>query len=128
MRGIMKGRVGLLWGNPKKYRGGEKGADLTNVVTKCEFPVTVNREFLKAIDLALGGQWNEAHQIVQQYETDTTAAWIHAVLHKIEGDQDNSRYWYRRSGKLEHVSDEPKAELAEIRREVAGRAESKAPL
>ena len=64
---------------------------MTNVVTKCEFPVTVNREFLKAIDLALGGQWNEAHQIVQQYE-DTTAAWIHAVLHKIEGDQDNSQY------------------------------------
>ena len=90
---------------------------MTNVVTKCEFPVNVNREFLKAIVLALGGQWNEAHQIVQQSE-DTTAAWIHAVLHKIEGDDDNSRYWYRRAGKLEHFSDEPKAELAEIRKEV----------
>ena len=107
---------------------GEKVADLTNVVTKCEFPVTVNREFLKAIDLALGGQWNAAHEMVQQYEADTTAAWIHAVLHKIEGEQGNSRYWYHRAGKLEHVSDEPTAELAEIREEVAGRAESKAPL
>ena len=90
-------------------------------MTKCEFPVTVNKEFLKAIDLALGGQWNDAHQIVQQYE-DITAAWIHAVLHKIEGDQDNSRYWYRRAGKLEHVSDEAKGELAEIRKEVVGQA------
>ena len=91
------------------------------MVTKCEFPVTVNREFLKAIDLALAGKWDSAHQIVQQYE-DTTAAWIHAVLHKIEGDDDNSRYWYRRAGKLEHFSDEPKAELATIREEVAVRA------
>jgi len=62
---------------------------------------------------------NAAHEIVQQYE-DTTAAWIHAVLHKIEGDEDNSRYWYRRAGKLEHFPDEPKAELAEIRKRVAG--------
>ena len=92
---------------------------MTNVMTKCEFPVTVNKEFLKAIDLALGGQWNDAHQIVQQYE-DITASWIHAVLHKIEGDQDNRRYWYRRAGKLERFSDEPNAELAEIRQEVAG--------
>ena len=91
------------------------------MVTQCEFPVTVNKEYLKAIDLALGGQWNEAHKIVQQYE-DTTAAWIHAVLHKIEGDQDNSRYWCRRAGKLEHFSDEAKGELAEIRKEVVGQA------
>ena len=124
---IVKGSIGHLRGKGQKSWACPKLTDLTNVVTKCEFPVTVNREFLKAIDLALGGQWNEAHQIVQQHE-DTMAAWIHAVLHKIEGDDDNSRYWYRRAGKLEHFSDEPKAELAEIRQEVAGRAESKAPL
>ena len=76
---------------------------------------------LKAIDLALSGQWNAAHELVHQYE-DTTAAWVHAVLHKIEGDPDNSRYWYRRAGKLEHVADEPKAELEEIRKQLTGRA------
>jgi hypothetical protein len=82
----------------------------------------MDKNLLQAIDLALAGKWNAAHEIVQQYETDATAAWIHAVLHKIEGDQDNSRYWYRRAGKLEHVSDEPTAELAEIKKEVAGQA------
>ena len=82
----------------------------------------MQKNLLHAIDLAIAGEWNAAHQIVQQYETDTTAAWIHAVLHKIEGDQDNSRYWYRRAGKLEHFSDEPKAELADIGKEAAGRA------
>jgi hypothetical protein len=87
---------------------------------KCEFSINVNEEFLKAIDLALSGEWNAAHEIVQKSE-DTTAAWIHGVLHKIEGDPDNSRYWYRCAGKLEHFSDEPKEELAEIRKVVAGR-------
>ena len=81
------------------------------------FP-TMQNNLLQAIDLALT-EWHTAHQIVQQYE-DAMAAWIHAVLHKIEGDQSNSQYWYRRAGKLEHFSDEPKAELAEIRKEVAG--------
>lgn len=77
------------------------------------------QDLLQAIDLALSGQWNAAHQIVQQYE-DPTAAWIHAVLHKIEGDQDNSRYWYRRAAKLEHFPDEPKQELAGIKKGIAG--------
>ena len=79
----------------------------------------MGKEFLQAIDLALADKWDAAHEMVQQYE-DTTAAWIHAVLHKIEGDQDNSQYWYRRAGKTEHFSDDPKVELAEIRKEVAG--------
>ena len=81
----------------------------------------MENDLLQAIDLALAGQWNAAHGIVQQYEADSTAAWIHAVLHKIEGDQGNSRYWYRRAGKLEHVPDEPKAELAAIRGEFVAR-------
>jgi hypothetical protein len=34
----------------------------------------------------------------------------------MEGDPDNSRYWYRRAGQMDHVPDEPKAELAEIRK------------
>ena len=80
----------------------------------------MNKRLLEAIGLALAGKWDAAHEIVQQFETDS-ASWIHAVLHKIEGDQDNSRYWYRRAGKLEHFPDEPKQELEVIRKEVAGR-------
>ena len=76
-------------------------------------------DLIKAIDLALAGQWEAAHGIVQQYEQDETAAWIHAVLHKIEGDLGNSRYWYRRAGKLEHVADEPQSELARIKEEIS---------
>ena len=79
----------------------------------------MHEDLLRAVALAVAGQWNAAHEIVQPYETDPTAAWIHAVLHKIEGDLDNCRYWYRRAKKPEHVSDEPMAELAEIRKAFA---------
>jgi hypothetical protein len=69
---------------------------------------------LQAIDLALAGKWDDAHQIVQQYEDDAIVAWIHAVLHKLEGDLGNARYWYRRANRMDHVADEPREELAAI--------------
>jgi len=75
----------------------------------------VTAELLGAIDHALAGRWHEAHEIAQRDQRDTTAAWIHAVLHKLEGDIGNARYWYRRAGRLDHMNDEPQAELLEIR-------------
>jgi hypothetical protein len=78
-------------------------------------------ELLRAIDLALAGQWDAAHQVVQQCEDDGTASWIHAVLHKIEGDPGNARYWYHCANRLPHVADEPKAELAAIKAEILSR-------
>jgi len=79
----------------------------------------LNDDLLQAVELALAGKWDAAHQIVQQYEDDATAAWIHAVLHKIEGDLANARYWYRRAGQIRHVADEPRVELAAIKAELA---------
>lgn len=72
-------------------------------------------ELLRAVNLALSGDWNAAHEIVQSFEQDATAAWIHAVLHKIEGDPGNARYWYRHADRMNHVADEPMAELAVIK-------------
>ena len=76
-------------------------------------------ELLQAVDLALAGQWDAAHQIVQQYEDDDTAAWIHAVLHKVEGDPGNASYWYHRANQLPHFADDPKIELAAIKATLA---------
>ena len=42
--------------------------------------------------------WNAAHQIVQD-ENDTDSAWVHAFLHRVEGDLGNAGYWYRRAGR-----------------------------
>lgn len=56
-----------------------------------------NRGFLKqSVELALAGDWDGSHRIAQDY-SDSTANWIHAVLHKIEGDVWNSKYWYART-------------------------------
>lgn len=81
-----------------------------------------NDELLKAVRLALIGQWNAAHQIVQAHEGDATAAWIHAVLHKIEGDLANAQYWYLRAHQMGHMADEPGAELAAIQAELRVRS------
>lgn len=37
-------------------------------------------EMLRAIELALAGKWDAAHEVVQQYEDDATAAWIRNLL------------------------------------------------
>src|SRR5262245_33483911 len=54
------------------------------------------QDLIGAIDAALAGRWEEAHAIAQSHEGDAAADWLHAVLHKIEGDKGNSRYWYAR--------------------------------
>jgi hypothetical protein len=43
------------------------------------------------------GDWHKAHEIVQDLETHE-AAWIHAYLHRKEGDLSNAQYWYRKAG------------------------------
>lgn len=44
------------------------------------------------------GDWERSHEIIQDIE-DTDAAWIHAYLHRKEGDIWNADYWYRRAHK-----------------------------
>jgi len=78
----------------------------------------LKKDFLRAVELALAGHWDAAHAIVQHYEDDATAAWIHAVLHKIEGDLGNARYWYRRADRMDRVADKPRQELAAIQGEL----------
>jgi hypothetical protein len=57
---------------------------------------TLNSQLASAVTLALNGDWHQAHIIAQEFN-DPIACWIHAVLHKIEGDESNSRYWYARA-------------------------------
>lgn len=75
-----------------------------------------SREDLKqAVDLAQKGDWEGAHAKAQGLEGDATADWLHAVLHKIEGDAANARYWYARVSQSYEDFPDPKAELAAIR-------------
>ena len=45
------------------------------------------------------GEWDRAHEVVQQREGDPDCDWVHAHLHRQEGDPSNARYWYRRAGR-----------------------------
>ena len=72
-------------------------------------------DLIRAADLAIAGDWAAAHHLVQQDDTTKIACWIHAVLHKIEGDASNSRYWYARADQFYESYADPQAELKTIR-------------
>jgi hypothetical protein len=74
-----------------------------------------NKEHLmQAVQFALDADWDASHKIAQDY-SDPIANWIHAVLHKIEGDVWNSKYWYARTvGKQYEDYSEAKDELLAI--------------
>jgi hypothetical protein len=75
---------------------------------------TLTAQLLGAVERALDGDWGSAHRIVQEID-DPVAAWIHAVVHRMEGDVSNARYWYRRCGRQLREDVPTTAELREIK-------------
>ena len=71
--------------------------------------------YLKALDYLDEGKWDDAHSITQSDEGIPMADWIHAHLHKEEGDLSNAAYWYRRYG-TDHLNLELKEERELIRK------------
>ena len=67
------------------------------------------------------GDWDAAHSVAQDVD-DESGAWVHAYLHRIEGDLDNAAYWYRQArrkaatGELSAEWDEIVAALLQDRR------------
>jgi hypothetical protein len=82
---------------------------------------TLQARLLDAVASALAGDWPSAHIVVQDpSETDATAAWIHAVVHRMEGDLGNARYWYGRCGRDLREDVSAQAELREIEAALRG--------
>jgi hypothetical protein len=77
-----------------------------------------NEDLMHALDLAAAGDWESVHLIVQRHEGDGVADWLHALLHKLEGDTGNSRYWYLRTRHSYEEFSNTAAELAAIRSEL----------
>ncbi|MES1198138.1 MAG: hypothetical protein ABUL41_02570 [Chitinophagaceae bacterium] len=61
-------------------------------------PPTGISDYLQSLWYDAKGDWNRSHTIIQDIETEN-AAWVHAYLHRKEGDIGNADYWYRRAGK-----------------------------
>jgi hypothetical protein len=55
---------------------------------------------LKALWHDKKGDWEKAHDLAQQ-AANHEGSWVHAYLHRKEGDLENARYWYRRAGQNE---------------------------
>jgi hypothetical protein len=54
-------------------------------------------ELQKAIGHLQAGDWGAAHEIVQVDEESALACWAHGVVHLMEGDEANARYWFRKA-------------------------------
>ncbi|RAK66956.1 hypothetical protein [Hymenobacter edaphi] len=76
-------------------------------MTYAEFTATLSASapppglspLLRALWLEHHGRWAAAHDLAQQDETDPLSCWLHAYLHRREGDAGNAGYWYRRAGR-----------------------------
>jgi hypothetical protein len=55
-------------------------------------------EFAVGLSFDAKGDWKRAHESAQQDE-GPEGSWVHAYLHRKEGDQDNAAYWYGRANK-----------------------------
>ena len=80
--------------------------------TKEAVPPTGLNDGLRALWHAEKGEWQAAHEIAQDLHT-RDGSWIHANLHRDEGDLWNARYWYDRAGRPES-----KKSVAEERHEI----------
>ena len=66
--------------------------------------------------------WQAAHEIVQHDES-ALAAWLHGIVHTLEGDLDNARYWYRRAKRaVPRPRGRRATEIAEARQAIDGQA------
>jgi hypothetical protein len=61
-------------------------------------PPPLATPMLRAVWHGLRGDWDAAHELAQAQD-DAEGAWVHAWLHRIEGDVGNADYWYRRAGR-----------------------------
>ncbi len=69
--------------------------DLRNSISENN-PPTGSSVYLQALWYDAKGAWEKAHDLIQ-HVPDKNAAWIHAYLHRKEGDLANADYWYNRA-------------------------------
>ena len=77
-------------------------AAFTKTLSETHPPVSLPVH-LTALWFDAKGDWNAAHDLINDLE-DKQSAWVHAYLHRKEGDIGNAGYWYRRAGKKASVA------------------------
>jgi hypothetical protein len=59
----------------------------------------IEKDLRRAVALLAQGDWRAAHRIVQDDEESPLSCWAHGIVHLMEGDVPNARYWYRVAGR-----------------------------
>jgi hypothetical protein len=76
-------------------------------------------ELERAVTLLAKGDWQAAHEIVQQDEESALSCWAHGIVHIMEGDIPNARYWYRQAKRpFPQEASAPK-EIQSLRKELS---------
>ena len=68
----------------------------------------------KALTHLQAGDWQAAHEIVQKDEDSPLACWAHGIVHLMEGDIPNARYWYGQAKRAFPAKRSPGAEVEEL--------------
>jgi len=83
----------------------------------------IEKDLRRAVALLAQGDWRAAHLIVQDDEESPLSCWAHGIVHLMEGDIPNARYWYRQAKRpfprQPAVENEIRVLKDEIRREQA---------
>ncbi len=67
-------------------------------------PAEIGDFALQALWYVAKDDWHRAHELAQA-DKGSSGAWVHAYLHRVEGDLSNAGYWYRRAGKPAHTGE-----------------------
>jgi hypothetical protein len=72
------------------------------------------KDIRTALRLLQEGDWRAAHEIVQEDEESPLSCWAHGIVHLMEGDVPNARYWYRLAGRVLRQDFSVEAEIAAL--------------
>jgi hypothetical protein len=72
------------------------------------------KDIRTALRLLQEGDWRAAHEIVQEDEESRLSCWAHGIVHLMEGDVPNARYWYRVAGRVLRQDFSVEAEIAAL--------------
>jgi hypothetical protein len=72
----------------------------------------------KAVAHMEAGDWQAAHEIVQRDEDSPLACWAHGIVHLMEGDLPNARYWYREAKRSFPAKPDAAAEVRALKAEL----------
>jgi hypothetical protein len=83
------------------------GRTIAAPVEETTMPIGTAVRYLKK------GEWQKAHAIVQEDDTEL-GCWAHGIVHMLEGDMGNARYWYRRAHRVFPQDADTKSEIAAL--------------